>query len=202
MKGRFFYLYRFLDVFSRKIVGWEVFASESAEQAAPVISRAYHREGVTPATLVLHADNGGPLKGATLLATLQRLGVMPSFSRPSVSDDNPFSEALFKTLTYHPGAPSQPFAGLEEARQWVAGFVDGYNEEHRHSARQFVTPGQRHRGEDQALLEQRRQVHAAAKARHPQRWSGATRPWEPDAVVCLNPGRLSKLEANNTPNVT
>ena len=99
MKGRFFYLYPFLDVFSRKIVGWEVFASESAEQAATVISRAYHREGVTPATLVLHADNGGPLKGATLLATLQRLGVMPSFSRPSVSDDNPFSEALFKAMS-------------------------------------------------------------------------------------------------------
>ena len=84
----------------------------------------------------------------------------------------------------------------------MAGFVDGYNEEHRHSARQFVTPGQRHRGEDQALLEQRRQVYAAAKARHPQRWSGEIRQWEADTVVCLNHGRLPKQEANNTPNVT
>lgn len=202
VKGRYFYLYLFLDVFSRKIVGWEVFATESAEQAARVLSRAYHRERVTPETLVLHADNGGPMKGATMLATLQRLGVVPSFSRPSVSDDNPFSEALFKTLKYQPGAPSQPFDNLEAARQWVAGFVIWYNEEHRHSALQFVTPGQRHRGEDHALLAQRRQVYAAAKARHPERWAGATRAWEPDTVVCLNPGRLPKQEANHTPNVT
>jgi len=158
VKGLFFYLYLFLDVFSRKIVGWEVFATESAEQAATVLSRAYHREGVMPDTRVLHADNGGPMKGATLLATLQRLGIMPSFSRPSVRNDNPFSEALFKTLKYPPGAPSQPFDHLEAARPWVAGFVTGYNEEHHHSALQFVTPGQRHRGEDHALLEQRRQV--------------------------------------------
>ena len=202
VKGLFFYLYLFMDVFSRKIVGWEVFTHESAEQAATVLSRAYHREGVTPKNLVLHADNGGPMKGATMLATLQRLGVMPSFSRPSVSDDNPFSEALFKTLKYHPGAPSQPFAGLEVARQWVAGFVTWYNETHRHSALQFVTPGQRHRGEDRALLDQRRQVYEAAKARHPERWSGPIRHWEPETIVCLNPGRLPKQEANNTPNAT
>jgi transposase InsO family protein len=202
VKGLFFYLYLFLDVYSRKIVGWEVFASESAAQAATVLTRAYHREGVTPASLVLHADNGGPMKGATLLATLQRLGVMPSFSRPSVSDDNPFSEALFKTLKYHPGAPSQPFACLEVARQWVAGFVTWYNEEHRHSALQFVTPGQRHRGEDRALLNQRRQLYAAARARHPERWSGPIRQWQPVSAVCLNPGRSTKQEANNTPNAT
>ena len=167
-----------------------------------MVSRAYHREGVTPATLVLHADNGGPMKGATMLATWQRLGIMPSFSRPSVSDDNPFSEALFKTLKYHPGAPSQPFASLEHARQWMARLVDGYNETHRHSALRFVTPGQRHRGEDHALLDQRRQLYAAAKARHPERWSGAIRQWEPVSAVCLNPGRLPKHEPNNTPNVT
>ena len=115
-----------------------------------MFSRAYHREGVTPERLVLPADNGGPMKGATLLATLPRLGVMPSFSRPSVRDDNPFSEALFTTLKYHPGAPGQPFANLEDARQWVARFVAWYNEQHRHSALRFVTPGQCHRGEDRA----------------------------------------------------
>ena len=202
VKGLFFYLYLFMDVFSRKIVGWEVFACESAEQAATVFSRAYHREGVTPKNLVLHADNGGPMKGATMLATLQRLGVMPSFSRPSVSDDNPYSEALFKTLKYHPGAPSQPFASLEVARQWVAGFVVWYNEQHRHSALRFVTPGQRHRGEDRALLDQRRQLYAAARARHPERWSGPIRHWETVPAVCLNPGRLPKQEANKTSNVT
>ena len=127
---------------------------------------------------------------------------MPSFSRPSVSDDNPFSEALFKTLKYHPGAPSQPFERLEDARHWVAGFVDWYNETHRHSALHFVTPGQRHRGEDHALLEQRRQVYAAAKARHPERWSGEIRQWEADTVVCLNPGRPPKQEPNVTRKAT
>lgn len=202
VKGMFFYLYLFLDVFSRKIVGWEVFTSESAEQAATVLAQAYHREEVRPATLVLHADNGGPMKGATMLATLQRLGVMPSFSRPSVSDDNPFSEALFKTLKYHPGAPSQPFTSLEVARQWVAGFVAWYNETHRHSALPFVTPGQRHRGEDPALLDLRRQLYAAARARHPERWSGPIRHWEPVSAVCLNPGQPRKQETKNTPNAT
>lgn len=202
VKGRFFYLYLFLDVFSRKIVGGEVFTRESAEQAATVFSQAYHREEVRPATRVLPADNGGPLKGATLLATLQRLGVMPSFSRPSVSDDNPFSAALFKTLKYPPGAPSQPFTGLEVARQWVAGFVAWDNETHRHSALPFVTPGQRHRGEDPALLDRRRQLYATARARHPERWSGPIRHWEPGSAVCLYPGQPRKQEAKNTLNAT
>ena len=122
---------------------------------------------MTPATLVLHADNGGGTGGDPA-----RLGVMPSFSRPSVSDDNPFSEALFKTLKYHPGAPSQPFERLAKARHWVAGFVDWYNETHRHRALHFVTPGQRHRGEDHALLEPRRQVYAAARPAIPRAGPG------------------------------
>ena len=94
----FFYLYLIMDVYSRKIVGSEVFDSESAEQAALVFRKTHLREGICAKSLVLHSDNGSPMKGATMLSTLQRLGVMPSFSRPSVSDDNPFSEALFKTL--------------------------------------------------------------------------------------------------------
>ena len=103
IKGLFFYLYLIMDVYSRKIVGWEVFETESAEQAALVLRKTHLREGICAKSLVLHSDNGSPMKGATMLSTLQRLGVMPSFSRPSVSDDNPYSEALFKTLKYHPG---------------------------------------------------------------------------------------------------
>lgn len=194
VRGVFFYLYLLLDVFSRKIVGWEVYASESAEQAAEVFAKAHLREGLAGQALVLHSDNGSPMKGATMLATLQRLGVMPSFSRPSVSDDNPYSEALFKTLKYHPGYPDQPFETLHEARQWVAGFVHWYNEIHRHSALRFVTPGQRHRGEDLALLEQRDALYQAAKARHPERWSGTTRNWQPEQTVYLNPGKSAKKE--------
>jgi transposase InsO family protein len=126
IKGVFFYLYLVMDVYSRKIVGWEVFDSESAEQAAVVFHKAHLREGIGDQPLVLHSDNGSPMKGATMLATLQRLGVMPSFSRPSVSDDNPYSEALFKTLKYHPGFPDKPFDSLQEAREWVAGFQRWY----------------------------------------------------------------------------
>jgi putative transposase len=196
VKGVFFYLYLIVDVFSRKIVGWEVYESESADWAAKVFRKAYLREGIAGDALVLHSDNGAPMKGATMLATLQRLGVMPSFSRPSVSDDNPYSEALFKTLKYHPGFPDKPFESLEEARTWVAGFEHWYNEIHHHSALRFVTPGQRHRGEETAILEQRHVLYEAAKAQRPERWSGPTRNWEPEDTVYLNPGKPMKKEVD------
>jgi transposase InsO family protein len=191
LKGSFFYLYLILDVFSRKIVGWEVFAEESSTHAAALFEQAHRREGVDPRTLTLHSDNGAPMKGATMLATLQRLGVVPSFSRPGVSNDNPYSEALFKTLKYQPTFPSQPFEDLDQAHTWVAGFVEWYNEHHRHSALKFVTPGQRHRGQDQRILLERARLYEAARAQHPERWSGATRNWEPDTVVLLNPGKAT-----------
>jgi putative transposase len=115
-----------------------------------------------------------------------------------VSDDNPYSEALFKTLKYCPHFPRQPFESIEEARQWVQGFAHWYNEQHLHSALKFVTPGQRHRGEDRAILQQREQLYAAARAQHPERWSGSTRDWTPESTVLLNPGRPPKTEENNT----
>ena len=127
------------------------------------------------------------MKGATMLATLQALGVMPSFSRPAVSNDNPYSESLFKTLKYRPTYPSRPFEDLLATRQWVDTFVHWYNEEHRHSAIGFVTPAQRHAGSDIALLRQRAEVYEAARKKHPARWSGTTRNWQPVHVVHLNP---------------
>ena len=186
--GRFFYLYLTLDLYSRKIVGWEVHEQESAAQAANLFRQAYLREGVDGASLALHSDNGAPMKGATMLATLQRLGVVPSFSRPSVSNDNPYSEAMFRTLEYTPAYPDGPFASIYTARAWVARFVPWYNEEHRHSAIQFVTPGQRHRGEDGALLRARVGVYEAARDQNPIRWSGPIRNWEPIGAVSLDPG--------------
>ena len=122
-----------------------------------------------------------------MLATLQRLGVVPSFSRPSVSNDNPYSESLFGTMKYTPAFPSKPFESLAAARDWVHGFVHWYNEEHRHSGIRFVTPGERHRGEEQAILAKRKALYEAAKERNPQRWSGQTRNWEPAGEVWLNP---------------
>lgn len=186
VKGLYFYLYLIMDLFSRKIVGWEVFAEESAEHAATVFRKAYLREGVAGQLLRLHSDNGSPMKGATMLGTLQRLGVVPSFSRPSVSNDNPYSEALFKTVKYHPSFPDKPFDTLEQTRQWVAGFERWYNEQHRHSALKFITPGQRHRGEDHEILRQRTALYAAAKAIRPERWSGDYRNWSRPEVVTLN----------------
>lgn len=189
VRGAFFYLYLILDLYSRKIVGWEVYPEESAEHAAEVFKRAHLREAVGVADLVLHSDNGAPMKGATMLSTLQHLGVVPSFSRPSVSNDNPYSEAGFATLKGSPAFPEKPFADLPQARSWVATFVAWYNETHRHSALKFVTPDQRHRGEDRDLLAQRDALYQAAKAENPERWSGPTRNWKPPASVLLNPGK-------------
>jgi len=122
-----------------------------------------------------------------MLATLQRLGVVPSFSRPSVSDDNPYSESLFKTLKYTPAYPSKPFESLEAARVWVQVFACWYNTEHRHSSLRFVTPEQRHTGADIELLKKRNKVYELAKKQNPKRWSGNTRNWKRESAVWLNP---------------
>ncbi len=195
MRGSYFYLYLFVDIFSRKVVGWQVYDEESADLAAEVVLDICRRENVQPNKAVLHSDNGSSMKGATMLATLQRLGVMPSFSRPSVSNDNPYSESLFKTLKYRPGYPSHAFADLSDARKWVTGFVDWCNKEHLHSAIRFVTPAQRHAGQDQPLLRRRKMVYEAAKARHPQRWSGPTRNWTPIQAVHLNPANTANNDS-------
>lgn len=187
LNGSFYYLYLVEDVWSRKIVGWAVHDEESMDLAARLIREACARTGVDVNGLVLHSDNGGPMKGSTMLATLQRLGVVPSFSRPHVSDDNPFSEALFRTLKYRPGYPRKPFATLEQARAWVAGFVAWYNDEHRHSAIRYVTPAQRHSGHDVAILAARAVVYERARRRRPERWTRTTRDWTPIGPVYLNP---------------
>jgi len=198
IRGVFLYLYLFMDIYSRKIVGWQVYEHEDSECAADIMRDIAQREGLGPEQITLHSDNGGPMKGASMLATLQALGIMPSFSRPAVSNDNPYSESLFKTLKYRPEYPAQPFADLTAARQWVVGFVDWYNLEHRHSAIQFVTPAQRHAGLDTAILAQRKVLYQAAKTRHPERWSRQTRNWQPVQVVNLNPNRAARNVTRNT----
>lgn len=189
IRGKFYYLYLFLDLFSRKIVGWQVYETESSEQAAQVMIDICAREGISAGQVVLHSDNGSPMKGATMLATLQQLGVEPSFSRPAVSNDNPYSEAIFKTCKYRPNYPEVAFADLMAARVWVGQFVQWYNHEHRHSAISFVTPAQRHDGRDIALLEARKVVYRTAQARHPARWSKGIRNWDRVDVVHLNPNQ-------------
>jgi len=190
--GIYFYLYLFMDIYSRKIVGWQVYETESSELASEVMRDICERESIAPKQVVLHSDNGSPMRGATMLATMQKLGVIPSFSRPACSNDNPFSESIFKTLKYRPAYPRRQFDSLMASRRWVATFTHWYNEEHRHSAIKFVTPTQRHAGLDGALLRNRIDVYEAAKAKHPERWSGATRNWQPVTIVHLNPEKTIK----------
>lgn len=185
--GIFYRLYLVMDIYSRKIVGWEIHENETADNAALLIRKACLTEGINGQSLVLHSDNGSPMKGATMLATLQWLGVVPSFSRPSVSNDNPYSESLFGTMKYTPTYPSKPFESLDAARDWVNEFIHWYNEEHRHSGIQFVTPAQRHSGVEQSILMNREGVYEAAKQRNPERWSRGTRNWSPISEVWLNP---------------
>ena len=142
-------------------------------------------EGIEPHQVSVHADNGGPMKGSTMLATMQRLGGLPSFSRPSVSNDHPFSESLFRTVKYCPVYPTKPFASLEAARAWVASFIQWYNHEHLHRGIRFTTPASRHDGTDTAMLHHRDRVYHAAQHTHPARWSGATRNWTRIARVTL-----------------
>jgi transposase InsO family protein len=187
VKGQFFYLYLFMDIFSRKIIGWQIYLGESSLHASGIIRDICRRENIPEGQVTLHSDNGSLMKGATMLATLQKLGIMPSLSRPSVSNDNPYSESLFRTLKYRPEYPAEPFETLEEARQWTAVFVGWYNTMHRHSGIQFVTPSQRHAGKDVDILSARKATYQAAKAANPERWSGDIRNWEWCPEVHLNP---------------
>ena len=186
IRGQFFYLYMVMDVWSRKIIGWEVHLREHSKLSSAMISRLYKENKIAPRQLKLHADNGGPMKGATMLATLQKLGVAASFSRPRISDDNPYSEALFRTLKYRPEYPGRPFESIEAATKWVSGFVHWYNEEHLHSEISFVTPDSRHNGRDKEILKKRQKVYEEARRNNPNRWSGKTRNWTTPTKVVLN----------------
>lgn len=186
IRGRFLRLYLVMDVWSRRIVGWEVHDDESAERAATLIQRICAEGDIDPNGLVLHSDNGKPMRGHTMVATLQWLGIVPSFSRPHVCNDNPYSEALFRTLKHTPAYPRLPFASNDDAREWVARFVRWYNTEHRHSAIRYVTPDQRHAGTDVAILARRQQLYERARRGTPGRWSGKIRNWAPIGAVVLN----------------
>jgi transposase InsO family protein len=185
--GMFFHLYLIVDIFSRKIVGWEVHERESADLAAGLIRQAVLAEGCALRPLVLHADNGSPMKGATMKTTMEKPGITASCSRPRVGNDNPFPEALFRTCKYRPNWPTRGFATKADAQAWVKSFVGWYNDEHLHSAIRFVTPSARHEGRDHQTLASRTSLHANTRAQNPGRWSGKTRNWQPAGPVWLNP---------------
>lgn len=196
VSGLYFYLYLVMDIYSRKIVGWSIHEKESSEYAARLIEQACHDEGIERNQIVLHSDNGSPMKGMTMLVMLEKLGVLPSFSRPSVSDDNPYSESLFKTLKYHPTFPVlEKFSVIDDARIWCEKFSKWYNDEHLHSGLKFITPTQRHEGKDQMIMENRHAVYQNAKQKYPERWSQNTRNWSLPQAVALNPNK-NKLSEN------
>lgn len=191
--GQHYYLHMIEDLFSRSGVHREVHESESGELASTLISQAVLKCCAAGERPTLHSDNGSPMKSFTMRA--EALGIKPSYSRPRVSNDNPYIESMYRTLKYCPQWPSQGFASVDAARDWVASFMRWYNEEHHHSALRFVTPGQRYRGEDRALLEKRRTVYHEAKALNPNRWSGRIRNWQPIGAFALNPEKEIPLAA-------
>jgi putative transposase len=197
VQGRWFYLYLILDLWSRKIVGYEVHETDQAEHAAHLVRRTALAESIhaRPLRPVLHGDNGPSVKATTVLAMLHWLGIAPSHSRPRVSDDNASAEALFRTAKYRPDFPAAGFADLAEARAWAAAFVHWYNHEHRHSGLRYVTPAQRHAGEDRSVLAVRHALYQQAREANPRRWSGPTRNWTPIGAVTLNPERDSVVAA-------
>lgn len=197
--GRWFYLYLILDVFSRKIVGFEVHETDDADHAARLVQRTALAEGIHGVPRherpVLHGDNGATLKATTVLAMLWWLGVKPSYSRPRVSDDNAFVESLFRTAKYRPEFPATGFADVHAAREWARRFVHWYNHDHRHSGIRYVSPAQRHDGLDKAILAARHELYIKARERNPRRWSGNTRNWSAIDIVTLNPEREAVVKS-------
>ena len=166
-----------------------MYEQESGELAAGLLQRIVMNEQCFENPPVLHSDNGAPMKSLTLLTKMYDLGITPSRGRPRVSNDNPYSESLFRTLKYCPQWPTEGFATLDDARIWVRDFIEWYNNHHCHSRIRFVTPAQRHRGEDHAILKKRHAIYEQAKQKHPERWTRHTRNWEPVGAVNLNPER-------------
>lgn len=190
-RGNFYYLYLFMDIWDRYIVKWAIHDIQSGELSAKILKEACEQEGIQPFQLTLHQDNGGAMISGEFLSAMKSFEISPSYSRPGVCDDNPYSESLFRTMKYRPGYPMR-FRSIEDARKWVERFVEFYNNVHRHSAIGYVTPAQRRNGEDVSILKIRKQTYDAARNRHPERWSGTIRNWNRTEIVYLNPNNPGK----------
>ncbi|MBO0959950.1 IS3 family transposase [Neobacillus sp. MM2021_6] len=191
VKGIFYRLYLILDLFSRKIVGWEIWETEEAKYAEELVKKTIVNEKIQGRPLVLHSDNGSPKKAATFQVLLEKLGIQSSYSRPRVSNDNPYSKAMFRTLKYRPEYLYKGFGTLDAAREWALKFVHWYNCVHLHSGTNFVTPEQCHTGAYAEVLNKRKEVYEQAKQKRPERWTRSTRDWSPHDSVALNPMKES-----------
>jgi len=194
-KGVYFCLYVVLDLYSRYVVAWMLAPTENGVLAGELIDEACAKQGIASGALTLHNDRGSPMKARSLAVTLAELGVLHSFSRPQVSDDNPFSEAQFKTLKYMPGFPAR-FASLEHARAYLRRFFAWYNDEHRHSGIGYMTPAAMHYGAAARLFVERQHVLRLAYAAHPERFvKGQPTPPALPTAVWINPPKSATESA-------
>lgn len=185
VKGLFFYAYVIIDIFDRSIVGWSVHEEESEIHSRDLFERLTVGKNIL--FEYLHADNGSPMKGVSLMAFLTEMNVEVSFNRPRTSNDNPFIESLFKTLKYNLKYPVR-FKDIASAREWMADFVHWYNTKHLHSTIGYVTPEQMRTGKAFEIFEKRNKVMEKAKAENPERWgSRHTKVWGAPKTVLLNP---------------
>jgi putative transposase len=188
----YFYAYVILDVYSRCIVGWMVMERECASLAEELIAQSCAKQGIQAEQLTLHADRGSAMTSKTVAQLLADLGVTKTHSRPHVSNDNPYSEAQFKTMKYRPGFPEQ-FGSLMDARSWMRQFVAWYNTEHRHSGIGLLTPATVHEGKAPAVLAARQRVLESAYTAHPERFvRGEPTSGEVPSAVWINPPAASR----------
>ena len=200
-KWTYFYLYVILDIFSRYVVGWMLAPRESAARAERLIAETCAKHGILPGQLTLHADRGGAMRSKPVALLLADLGVTKTHGRPQVSNDNPFSEAQFKTLKYCPQFPER-FGSIEDGRVFGQVFFPWYNQQHRHSGLGFLTPAVVHFGQAAAVRTQRQQVLAAAYAAHPERFvNGRPHPADLPTAVWINPP-AKKSTAQEPPGTT
>ena len=187
VKGRYYYLYVIIDVFSRYVVGWLIAEQETASLAQELIEQSYGSQGIRPEQLTIHADNGSAMQAKSVAQLMVDLGVTKSHSRPYVPDDNPFSEAQFKTLKYNAAFPDR-FASLATARTWGEVFFTWYNQAHHHTGIGLFTPATVHAGQTSAVQAQRQAAMQTAYAAHPERFVKGAPVLPPlPAAVWLNP---------------
>jgi len=187
-KWTYYYLYVIMDIFSRYVVGWMVAHRELSSLAQKLIGQSCQKQGIQPHQLTIHADRGSSMTSKPVAFLLSDLGVTKSHSRPHVSNDNPYSEAQFKTLKYRPEFPER-FGCIEDSRSFCQGFFGWYNKEHYHSGIGFLTPEAFHYGRGEQIIKERQAVLMAAYEKHPRRFKGKMpKPMNlPDAVWINKP---------------
>lgn len=193
-KWTYYYLYVMLDIFSRYVVGWLITTRESAAMAKELMATCYLQQGITKEQLTIHADRGSPMKSKAVAHLLADLGVTKTHARPYTSNDNPFSEAQFKTVKYRPDYPER-FGSLQDARAWARPFFHWYNQQHRHSALALLTPAMIHAGRGPQVMQQRQRILEAAFRAHPERFvRGQSQPGFLPEAVWINPPSSDKHE--------